>query len=566
MFALVVSRARAHPAPLLAVAVNVLVVCTLVAGIGASLPLVQQASLQSRLDEIPAQDAVVTYVSTYDAEDADADDRVVRDELAGVTEVAGGDVVRRLDSGSYAEVARGRPTWTFTALSGAEERLEWEAGRAPAAGGDVLEVAAPAGSDAVVGDEITLRSLADDRTVDAVVVGSWSTRAESERWFGTVDDLTLLLPADDFGTVAGAGSSARWRAVPALTDLEAGQLDDLAEAVTAATTSGADRASEGVSGSVRAETTDLAGALADRARELVVLRALLLVPAALLLLLGGACLFLVASALADARTDEASLLRSRGAGPRQLFAPTVLESAAICGAATAVSPLLAGVAIRLGDRTPPLTPAAWLAAAVAAAVCLLALVLPVVLRALTGDRGEQLSVERQRRRRLTGLVAAVLLVSVLGALAVLQLRGFGSVVTSGTGSATVDPFLVTSPALLLLALAVLVALLVLPVLLRLLTAVGSRGVALPLGSRFAARATSRTVPLALVVILASGTLAFAATQRLSSADAREARAEFEVGTDVRVLPPADVLRRRDRRGARVPRRAARGDRRRSCPP
>lgn len=542
MLALVLSRARAHPAPLLAVAVNVLIVCTLVAGIGATLPLVQQASLRSRLAEVPPDDAVVTYVTTYDAAQAAAHDEAVRAELDTVTSVVGGEVVRRLDSGTYDQAAEGRPEWTFTALTGAEDQMSYDAGRAPATGGSVLEVAAPAGSDAAVGDELTLRNRADDRAVEAVVVGTWSVDPEDARSFGSFESPTLLLPADDFGAVAGAGSSAKWRAVPALDRLDATSLDELRRTASAALGSGVERAADAASTTIRAEPTALTTQLAERARELVVLRALLLVPAALLLLLGAACLFLVASALAENRRDEAALMRSRGAGPRQLSSPTVLESLALCGAAVAVSPLVAHAVVRLGDLRPPLTPAAWVAAAIAGVVCLVALALPVVLRALTGDRGEQLSVEKQRRRRLTALVAAVLLVSVLGALAVLQLRGFGDVVTGATGAATVDPFLVTSPALLLLALAVLVALLVLPLVLRVLALGPSRGVSVALGTRFAARASGRTVPLALVVILASGTLAFAATQRLSSADARAARAGFEVGSDLRVLPPASALR------------------------
>ncbi len=96
--------------------------------------------------------------------------------------------------------------------------------------------------------------------------------------------------------------------------------------------SGAERAAEAALDHVRADT-GLVAALGERARELVVLRALLLVPVALLLLLGGACLFLVAAALADARREEESLLRSRGAGHRQLVGPDragVLSSCACC--------------------------------------------------------------------------------------------------------------------------------------------------------------------------------------------------------------------------------------------
>jgi hypothetical protein len=102
---------------------------------------------------------------------------------------------------------------------------------------------------------------------------------------------------------------------------------------------------------------------------------------------------------------------------------------------------------------------------------------------------------------------------------------------------------VSSPALLLLALAVVVALILLPPAFALVARTfGRQGVSVALGTRFAARATRQVVPLALVVILAAGTLSFATIQFASSATARDARADFEAGADVRVLPPVDVLR------------------------
>ena len=540
--ALVVSRARAHPAPLVAVVVNVLVVCTLVAGVGAILPLVQQGSLTAGLAAEPVDSTVVTAVSTYDADDPTAQDDAVRAVLEPVTAVAGGDLVTRLDSNSYDLLAPGRPTWTFTAFDGADDQLRFVDGRAPEPGTNPLEVAVPAGSDLAAGQTLRFRSRAGEGRVTATVVGTWEPAPDSERWLDELGDDSMLAAAADFPALAGPGSSARWRAVPAVSEVEADDLDELAAAVSTAATTGVERASEELSSSLRAET-DLPAVLAERARELVVLRALLLVPAALLLLLGAACLFLIAAGLAVAREEDESLLRSRGAGPGQLVAPTAVESVLLCAASAGVAPLLAAVLISMGDVRAPLTTAAWLASGLAAVVCAVALVLPVAMRALTGDRGQQLGVERQRRRTLTLLLATVMLVVVLGGLAVLELRGFGSIVTGATAaSPTVDPMLVASPALLLLALGVCVALLVLPLLFRLVSSTPARGVSFPLGSRFAARAVSRAVPLALVVILASGTLSFAAVQRLSSADAREARADYEVGADIRVAPPADAVR------------------------
>jgi hypothetical protein len=345
-----------------------------------------------------------------------------------------------------------------------------------------------------------------------------------------------------FPDLAGSSASARWRAVPDLDALTSDQLADLSAAVATAQIE-LEAAGETLSSTVQSDT-ELRTTLSGRARELVVLRALLLVPAGLLLLLGAASLFLVASGLADSRRDDEALLRSRGGGYGQLVGPTVLETLVLCCIAAATAPLLANLAIRIGDVRPPLQPAAWVASGVAAAVCAIALIVPVVLGAVTGDRGQQLSEERQRRRAMTALVAGVLFVTVLGALAVAQLRGFGDTVGDATTTPRpVDPMVVSSPALLLLALAVVVALILLPPAFALVARTfGRQGVSVALGTRFAARATRQVVPLALVVILAAGTLSFATIQFASSATARDARADFEAGADVRVLPPVDVLR------------------------
>lgn len=544
------SRARAHPAPLVAVVVNVLIVCTLVAGVGASLPLAQQASLATGLAQLPAQAAVVTVISPYDDEDPGQQDEVVSGALMPVTEIAGGEVVRRLDSGSYDVEVPGRPTVTFAAFSSTAgtdaDLLDYEQGQPPRpreTDDAAIEIAVPAGSPLRLDQRIELTNRADDRRVTGVVVGVWTPVTDAERRLGELDSDLVVVAPQDFGALAGAGTSATWRAAPALDAVEPDQLDELSTAVATVTTRGVEAAAAELSASVRADT-GLVAAIDERARELVVLRALLLVPAVMLLLLGGGCLFLVAAALAQARRTEEGLLRSRGAGSRQLIAPTAAESALLCAGSAAVAPLLAAAVIRIGDLRPPLTPAAWAASGVAALVCLIALVAPVLLRAVTGDRGEQLSVEKQRRRAWTSLVAGVLVVVALGVLAVAQLWGFGATVADASvGGAGVDPLLVAAPGLLLLTLAVLTALLVLPLLLQLIARlVGARGVSFALGSRFAARAPGRTVPLALVVILASGTVAFAAIQQTSSAAAREARADYEVGADVRVTTPPDAIR------------------------
>ncbi len=541
--ALALRRARTHPAPVAAVLVNVLIVCTLVAGLGASLSLLQQEALGTALLAEPAERSTVAAFSPYDADDPATQQELVGAALAPVTAVAGGDTVLVTESGSYDLVAPGRPTWTFAAVTGADAQLDLGGADPPRGGASgPVEVAAPVGSDLTVGDRIELVGRADDRSVEAVVVAAWTPEPGTERWLADLGGDVLLVAPEEFPALAGTSASSRWRAVPDLDRLAPEQLDDLSRAVAGAEAELV-AVGETLSTTVQSDT-ELGAVLGARARELVVLRALLLVPAALLLLLGAASLFLVAGGLADSRRDDESLLRSRGAGYRQLVAPTVLETLVLCAAAAAVAPLLARVVIRIGDVRPPLASAAWVASGVAALVCAVALVVPVVLGAVSGDRGQQLSAERQRRRTMTALIAGVLFVAVLGGLAVAQLRGFGDTVGGATTSSrAVDPMVVSSPALLLLALAVVVALLLLPPVFGLVArTLGRQGVALALGTRFAARATRQVVPLALVVILAAGTLSFAAIQFASSVAARDARADFEAGADVRVRPPVDVLR------------------------
>ncbi|MGH3348167.1 MAG: FtsX-like permease family protein [Nocardioides sp.] len=540
---LALRRARTHPAPVVAVLINVLIVCTLVAGLGASLSLLQQEALRTALLAEPPERTTLTAFSPYDGDDPAAQQQLIGDTLAPVTGVSGGETVLVTESGSYDLVVPRRPAWSFAAVTGADAHLEIADGDAPGASGDgQVEVAAPVTSDLAVGDRIELVSRSEEQPVAAVVVSTWAPAPDSARWLGDLGGDTLVVSPEEFPDLAGSSASARWRAVPDLDALAPEQLADLAAAVSVAQTE-LTAAGETLSTTVQSDT-ELGAVLGARARELVVLRALLLVPAALLLLLGAASLFLVAGGLADSRRNDEGLLRSRGAGYGQLIGPTVLETLVLCVAAAAVAPLVANVAIRIGDVRPPLEAPAWVASGVAALVCAVALIVPVVIGALSGDRGQQLSAERQRRRALTALVAGVLFVTVLGGLAVAQLRGFGDTVGDATTSTgPVDPMVVSSPALLLLALSVIVALLILPPVFALVArTVGRQGVSVALGTRFAARATRQVVPLALVVILAAGTLSFATIQFASSAAARDARSDFEAGADLRVIPPVDVLR------------------------
>ena len=538
--ALVIRRARSHPAPVVAVALDVLVVCTLVSALAASLGLLQREALRSALGAAPDDQTVVTTSMPYDADDPAGQDEAVRKALTPVTSVVGGEVVGVTESGTY-DLDGERGGVTFASLTGAADRVALPEGTLPGSGSGPLEVTAPVASDLAVGDRVRVTGRSDGREVEAVVVGRWELPPGQARWLADLDPTALLASPDRFTEVAGTGTASRWRAVPDVTALGPGQLQSMATAVTGALTE-LEAVAEARSTSAQS-ASGLVEAVTDRARELTTLRALLLVPAGLLVLVAGAGLVLVAAGLAEVRRDEESLLRSRGAGHGQLTGPTVLETLLICGAAAAVAPLLATLLVRIDGVRPPLGASGWVASGAAAAACALALSVPVVVRAVTGDRGRQVTVERQRRRTLTLLATTLLLVVALGALAVVELRGFGEAVAASTSATALDPMLVASPALLLLSLAAVAALLAVPPVLRILARLlAARDVPLVLGSRFAARAPARSIPFALAVTLATGTLAFAVIERSSSAEARVERASYVVGTDVRVTAPPDAQR------------------------
>ena len=531
---IVARRAAGDAGSLVAILLTVLVVCAAVSGIVASLGPLQQQALTAALRELPADQRVVEVVATYDpaGPDPDAD---VRAALAPLAEASGGAIVRRAETVELKDAGGGRP-WSFTSVSGGGDVVTVVDGRLPSeSSGSVVEAAAPAVPGAPApGDRLMLVDQLEGRRVPVVIVGTWAAAGDAVLTVGPQES-SLLVADDAFPELAARAGSVRWRV--AIDLLRAHQLAEL-QAATSGVDSAVAALDERLPMSVQVDNP-LVEVLAARARELVAQRILLLMPAVLLVLLGAASAMLVASAVADTRRDEEGLLRSRGAGRRQLVEPTLLEALLLCILAAAAGPLVAAVVVRIGDVRPVLDPSAWMASAAAAAVCGLALVLPTAGRALGDDSG-QLRLESRRRRRLTFGAAGVLLVVCLGAVAVVSLRGYADTVAGAGRWAAVDPLLVASPALLLLALAALLTAFLLPALLRVAAwAIQTRGVALALGTRFASRAPTKVIPLAVVVALASGAVVFGAVERASQERARETRAAYEVGADVLVsAPPA----------------------------
>lgn len=539
---LALRRSRADLGSVAAITATVLVVCALVSGLVGALPELQRRSLAAALEALPAEQRVVAVSASYSAADLPVQQPAVEQALAPLRSVAGGALVRTVTTVAHPrEDSPG--TWalgTVTSASG-PGAVRSVTGRLPgrgSGGSGVVEVAVPVSApEAGLGSAWTLRSPLDGGDVPVRVVGTWRP-ADAATDLVPDGGAGVLLVADGaLDRLAGSGTTVRWLTVPGPTTLRPADLEGLAaeagrlEVVVAET---AERTGRGLGlENPLPQTTDqLAGRLATQ-------RTLLLVPVLMLALVGGAAATLVAATLGHRRRGDEELLRARGAARLTQVGPSAWEALAVCVVA-ALAGLGVGrllpTALGVDDRLTPTTVAATV---VAGALCWVMLSLPTLLRAVGPDRGEEAGAEKVRRRRITRLVAAALMVVAVGALGLLSL----SRVRAATDTGEADVVGVLAPSLVLAALVSLLVGVLLPALFRLATTVlRGRGPVLQVASRAVSRQLGEALPLAFVAALVTGGVAFAAvearTRELTLAD----RAEHVAGADVRVLAPPDAVR------------------------
>lgn len=554
----VAGRASTRRSAVAALLVSVLVICTLVTTLITAMGPLTQSALDASTAALPVDDTVVEVRTSYDDDDPQAQDAAVRAALAPVNDPLGGDIVSRAEGVTYDVVdnRRAAQPFAFSALAGADDRLELAAGRMPQPTSpqrSALEVAVAQEVaerfDLAPGDRLRLRSRYDESVVSPTVVGIWlPPDPDQRRWLdgliGSDPDDAAPASADEAGRqwppllttqgafrqVAGPVPSITWRAVPDLARAEPEDLPELAKAAAGAQDDL--EAAEAETGSSLQISNPLPDVVEGQQRAVAVFRSLILVPAVLLLILGLVGLTMVARLLAGSREGEETLLRSRGGSPWQLVRPTLLEAVG-CGLLGAVAgPIVAAFAGPV-DGLDDLGVTGWVTGAAAAAACTVALVLPSAVRALS-QRGERSDPSpKERRRRVAGLAFGLILVVALGLTAVTQLLRYETVGSASSGT-SVDPLLVGSPGLVLVSGCVLLTLAAIP-LARLLTSASSglRGLTGPLSTRSVARAAGSAIPLMLVVASGTGIVWFASFQETSQRDAREARATYAVGADLR---------------------------------
>ncbi|MDL4772562.1 FtsX-like permease family protein [Actinomadura xylanilytica] len=474
----------------------------------------------------------------------------------------------------------GHPELTaFASYDGIEGHARLAQGRwpaaAPAAGRDAaLEATLPAAAARSlrvgVGDTLTMHGRVDRAsTAKVTVVGLFEVpRPDEYFWQGDrlVTTGTERLDYTTYGpfvvrpeafaarfTAAGTGSGTeiRWTVLPDMRGVEAGDLKGLGQRVR----DGGAVFTKAGGGSTRfTATTALPDLLAQVDGAVLVARSTMLMPVLQLVLLAAYAWLLVARLLADHRRTEVALLRTRGVGIRQLAGISLTEGLLTVLPAAVFGPLLAGPLLRVAGLAPavrasglsldagPLAPL-WAVSVTTALVCAVVSIVPTLRGANRTFVEAQTSIGRSRRGGLKGSGADLALLVVAG-LGIWQLTRYGGAAsTSGTGSdgaaSGIDPFIVSGPALALLAGGVL--------LLRLVPVASStaeraasrgRGLAPVLGARQVSRRQLRYAGPALLLVMAMAVGVLSVTTMATWRRSQSDQAAFQSAADLRLAAPS----------------------------
>ncbi|MFE9106860.1 FtsX-like permease family protein [Actinomadura geliboluensis] len=503
----------------------------------------------------------------------------VRDQVGrALAEVYGDDVPRKVSMSARSDTytlpgqeGGDHPDLTaFATWTGIERHARLTAGRWPGAGGGIEAVLPVAAARAVhigVGDVLTLRGRVDKASVATVRVVGLFEIPDPDGYFWQGDRLMtagverlgyttygpfVVRPEVFAEHFTGTGVDARFTVLPDLRGVDTGDLGPLHDRVAAAQDVLARTGGGGTQFVVVTRLTDLMGELRT---AVLVARSTMLIPVIQLVLLAGCAWLLVARLLTDHRRAEVALLRTRGMGMWQLARLGLAEGLLIVLPAAVLGPLLAGPLLRLAGHAPAVRASGlrldagppaplWAVSVVTALACAAALTLPALLSGRHTFVKVQTGLGRPPRDagRGAAIGAALLLVAVL---ALWQLTRYGpsapGASTGADGLAGVDPFIVSGPALALLAGGVLL-LRLLPAASRIAerAATRSRGLVPVLGTRQVGRRRLRYAGPVLLLAMATavGVLSVTtmATWRVSQID----QADFQAGADLRLAGPDGV--------------------------
>ena len=472
----------------------------------------------------------------------------------------------------------------FGSFDGIEAHAELIAGQWPAgpAGADVEAALSEPAARALgleQGDTIEVVPVQDeDEPISIRVAGVYRVAsADDAYWWGSPLELDgreelrfttfgpFVVSSEAFASLAADGAEARWRAEP---DTAAIGLDDL-EGLRERLRGLEDRLhAEGGAAAGVAVQTGLGGVLERADRSLLVSRSGVLVPSVQLAVLAGAALLFLAGLLAERRSLEAAILRSRGASAGEVGQLALREGALLAVPAILAAPWLAALSLRAMNHVGPLADiglelephvdrTSYALAAVAGILCAAGLALPALRSAAVTS-----AVQEQGRPRPAGIVRRAgldLVLVALAALAYWQLRRYEGTVCRVDPRAPRDRPSARGRAALGLLAGALLALRVVPAVGALAgrAATAARGLVAPLGTWQIARRPTRYARVVVLLTLALAIGLFASAYGSTWLRSQEDRAEYEAGATF-AWPG-----RADRRHPRPqPRRRVRGYRRR----
>ncbi len=563
---LVLKRAAHDRLVVAAAFLTILLAVTLLASGPVYSEAVALSGLRRTLEDAPVREVTVAVSGRLAAEERSRADEHVTRVLEDVFGADGVTIYRSALSDSYAlPDAEGVPRAALTVFGSYEDlpgHARLVAGSWPGGGlgPDGLEAALPEpaarslGLDA--GESVELApAQGRDEAVTVRISGVYRVSdVDDPFWWGSPletegrEELRfttfgpLVVSDDAFEALTTEGADTRWRAAPASEAIAVEDVDRLRVAV--------DELEDRLQlddGPSLAVQTGLEGVLARADRSLLVSRTGVLVSSVQLAVLAGAALLFLAGLLAERRSVESAILRSRGASAGEIGLLALAEGALLAVPAVVAGPWLAALSLRALNHVGPLAEIgleleprvgllSYVLALVAGALCAAGLAAPALRSAAVAT-----TVREQGRPAERGIVRRAGLDLVLVGLAALgywQLRRYqGPVVESLRGRLGIDPLLVVAPALGLLA-GALLALRVVPALAALAErlAAGARGLVAPLGTRQLARRPARYARAAVLVTLALAIGLFAAAYGSTWLRSQEDRAAYEAGADARVVP------------------------------
>lgn len=564
-------------------AVWLLLVCsvTLLAAGALYSETVATSGLRSGVLGAPPQDRSIVVRAASGAPDGSAMDSVVRDELVRTMGRAGGETVRVDRSGSFsvaggAAQSPGAPQGDDTdradsnsrltllaAFEGIERHASLEAGRWPIAGQvpveAALSVGAAAALDVAPGSRLSIASRSDPgRSIAVLVTGTWLGDPEDPYWLGSALETQGIETRGSFTTHGpfvvdvedlerlGTELEHQWRALPAVGALEPADVDPLVRDIG---TLGVRLAAALPAGSISSVASGLPPVLEAAGEAVVVASGSVLVVIAQFAILAGYAVILVAGMMVERRRPETALVRSRGATRGQVAQLALLESVLLTVPAVLLAPVLATVVVRAVASIGPLADAGLagsvepgmaplLVAALTGLFCIVALTLPAATLIST-PAAVRAALGRQLGTTLAQRMGIDLALLVFALLALWQLRLYGAPLTRDLrGAIGVDPLLVATPAIGLLAGAVL-AVRIVPRIGELADRLLSRGPGLvgALGGRELARRPLRHSRSALLLVLAVALGLFAAAYSATWTQSQTDQATYQSVADVRVLAP-----------------------------